>query len=233
MLSPWYIVVRGEPPDLSRVRQVCLTSTDHSLEEEEPGEWRLRSTTVDGMIGHEDAWPVLCDLLVRLSDVTAVAHHTRIRLAPGALGRSRSDGAADLYVHPPTIRILAQAFPPTIVVDGVIPEPVELKLLRLQGNEHLRLAAHFLNAEKSWANLWKSFELIRDANGGGQALTDRGWTTQSELERFRRTANTYAAVGDEARHAILAEVPPSHPMTLEEGEGYIRRMLTRWLDSLA
>jgi hypothetical protein len=233
MLSPWYIVVRGERNHLSRVRDVCVLSTDHSLEEEEPDEWRLRSATLDATVGHEVAWPALCELLVRLSDVAAAAGYMRLHLEPGALGKSHTDGSADLFVHPPTIRLMAQALPPTIVVNGAVPEPIEVKLLRLQtSNEHLRLALHFLNADPTWVNLWKSFELIRDANGGPQSLTANGWTSQRELERFSRTANTYAAVGDEARHAELARSAPSRPTTLKEADDYMRRLLARWQDSL-
>jgi hypothetical protein len=232
MLSPWYVVVRGVDVDLARLRDVCGRTPEHSFEEELSGEWRLRSSTVGPMFNHEDAWPALCDLLVRLSDVAAAAGNARVRLAPAALGRTRSDGASDVFVHPPTIRLRVQALPPTIIVNGAVPEPADVKLLRLQAtNEHLRLALHFLNAELSWSNLWKFYESIRDANNGAPRLVVMGWTSQPELDRFRRTANTYSAVGDEARHAILGEKSPPTPMSLEEAEDYIRGMLARWLDS--
>ena len=211
-----------------------MHSTDHALVEEQPGEWRLRSSTVGAALSHEDAWPALCDLLVRLSDFAAVAAQGRVRVVPGALGRTRPDGSSDVFVHPETIRIRAQAFAPTIVVDGVIPEPMEARLLRLQAkDEHLRLALHFLNADLSWFNLWKSFETIRDANHGARGLVTNGWTSDADIDRFRETANTYSAVGDDARHAVLGKAPPPNPMTLEGAEDYVRGLLSRWVDSLA
>jgi hypothetical protein len=120
-------------------------------------------------------------------------------------------------------------------VDGVVPEPFEAKLMRLEAsNEHLRLAVHFLNADMSWFNLWKSYEAIRDANGGtAPSLVAKGWMTDEEVERFRETANTYAAVGDAARHAKLGEAPPPNPMGLEEGEDCVRALLHRWVNRLA
>ncbi|MGD0408872.1 MAG: hypothetical protein ABSB34_07780 [Candidatus Limnocylindrales bacterium] len=233
MLSSWYLVVRGNDPDLAALGDLCASSSDHSLAQE-AGEWRLRSSTVGSTLGHEEAWPALCDLLVHLSDVAASAGYTRVRAVPGALGRTRPDGASDVFVHPEPIRVRVQASPPTVVVNGTILEPMEVKLLRLQAsNEHLRLALHFLNADLSWFNLWKAFEPIRDANGGAAGLVARGWTSEPDIDRFRKTANTYAAVGDAARHAILAAAPPPNPIGLEQAEDYVRAILTRWVDSLA
>ncbi len=233
MLSAWYLAVRGNDADLVALGRLCTSSSDHSLALE-AGEWRLRSSTVGSTLGHEDAWPALRDLLVQLSDVAAGAGYTRVRVVPGALGRTRPDGASDLFVHPGAARARAQALPPTIVVNGSIPEPMEVRLLRLQAsNKHLRLALHFLNADLSWFNLWKAYETIRDANNGAPGLVTHGWASLPELERFRKTANTYAAVGDDARHAMLADAPPPDPMGLEEAEDYVRAILARWLDSLA
>ena len=119
-------------------------------------------------------------------------------------------------------------------MDGAVPEPFEAKLLRLEAsNEHLRLAVHFLNADLSWFNLWKSYENVRDGNGGEKGLVVNGWTTDSEVERFRRTANTRSAVGDAARHAKLGVPPPPNPIALEEADDYVRGLLLRWVNAIA
>ena len=120
--------------------------------------------------------------MIRLADVAAVAGYARVRVVIGALGRSRADGASDVWVFPEPARIRAQAFPPTVSVGGAVPEPSEAKLLRLEAsNEHLRLAVHFLNADLSWFNLWKSYENVRDGNGGEKGLVVNGWTTGQEV----------------------------------------------------
>jgi hypothetical protein len=233
MLSSWYLVVRGDDPDIAALVDLCASSSDHSLAQE-AGEWRLRSSRVRSALSDEQSWPALCDLLGQLCDVAANARYSRVRAVPGALGRTRPDGGSDVFVHPEPIRLRVQGFPPPVAVNGTIPEPRGVKLLRLRSsNEHLRLALHFLNADLSWFNLWKTFEPIRDANGGPAGLVARGWTSESDMDRFRKTANTYAAVGDAARHAMLAVAPPPNPMGLEQAEEYVRAILTRWVDSLA
>lgn len=170
--------------------------------------------------------------MIRLADVAAVAGYTRVRVVTGALGRSREDGASDVWVFPEPIRVRAQVLPPTVSVGGAVPEPFEANLLRLEAsNEHLRLALHFLNADVSWFNLWKSFENVRDGNGGEKGLVVNGWTTDEEVERFRKTANTRSAVGDAARHAKLGVPPPPNPMALEEADEYVRGLLRRWVNA--
>jgi hypothetical protein len=233
MLSTWYLVVRGSEPDLAQLRELFVTSAEHSVVEEEPGEWRLRSSTVAASTDYEGVGPALRELLGRLSDVAAAAADDRVRLTPGALGRTRPDGHADLFVFPETAHVKARAFAPTISINGVLPEPRHVKLLRLEAtNEHLRLAMHFLNANLTWFDLWKAFEVIREACGSEKAITTNGWTTPEEIDRFKRTANSYYAVGDDARHALLTPKPAAHPMTLDEADEFVRRLLARWVDGL-
>jgi hypothetical protein len=235
MLSPWYLVVRGNDADLRPVGELCASSAEHSLDQEQPGEWRLRSSTVKSTSGHEFAWTKLRELLGRLADVAAGAAETRVRLTPGSLGRTRADGGSNVFVFPETARLRAQAFPPTVVMGGTAPtEPPHVRLLRLDAtNDHLRLALHFLNADLSWFNLWKAFEAIREPNHGAPSLVTKGWTRATEVGRFRETANSYSAVGDEARHALLGKPPPQNPMTLYEAEEFVRGLLSRWVASLS
>lgn len=233
MLSAWYIVVRGDARDIAALRDVSAASAEHSLSEEIPGEWRLRSSTVASPAGQEEGWLALRELLGRLSDVAAAAADDRLRLTPGPLGRTRPDGHDDLFVFPEPGRLKARAFAPTVSINGVVPEPRDVKLLRLEAtNEHLRLAMHFLNANLTWFDLWKSFEVIREAGGPETAITANGWTTQDEIDRFKETANSYHAVGDAARHALLSRRPPANPMTLDDGDEFVRRLLERWVESL-
>ena len=232
MLSTWYLVVRGDEPDLARLGELCASSTEYSLAQEQPGEWRLRSSTIGPAIVHEDAWPMLCELLVRLSDVAAAAAYTRVRLTTWLLGRTRPDGRSDVFVHPDAAHIRARGIPPTNSVGGTPTEPVQARLLRLQEtDDHLRLALHFLNADLSWFNLWKAFDAIRAANHGWQTLVANGWTQKTELDRFRKTANTYSAVGDAARHALIGVTAPPNPVTQEDADEFVRGLLFRWVAS--
>lgn len=77
-------------------------------------------------------------------------------------------------------------------------------------------------AESDWVGLWKAYEIVRRAAGGEDALIAK-WTTKADASRFRQTANY------EQRHADGVVAKPSSPMTLAEGQSYVRSILNQWL----
>lgn len=80
----------------------------------------------------------------------------------------------------------------------------------------------------SWIDLYKIFEVLKDAAGGQAALQQRAGVTKTELSRFTLTANHPEGSGDLARHARLGQQPPANPMSLEEGQGFVRHLITHW-----
>lgn len=235
MLSDWYVAVLGEPTDRALLEDLLRSSPDHTIDRDEhSGEWRLRSSRLAGVPDHEAAWAIAQEVLSQVSEAAGATAATRLRVHPGGLGRTRPDGNSDLFVHPEPAIGRVRAFPPTVLINGqVVGEPLAAKILRLQaGNSHLRLALHFLNLEESWYDLWKAYEAIRDGAGGESRLIEAGWATRSAIGRFRHTANSYAAIGDAARHAKLDGTPPDEPMTLSEADDFVRAILSQWLGSL-
>ncbi len=79
-----------------------------------------------------------------------------------------------------------------------------------------------------WVNMYKIFELLRKKLGGDNKLIKALSTTKAQKDRFTRTANNPEASGDLARHAVSDQSPPSDPMTLEEGRGYLKTLLLRY-----
>jgi hypothetical protein len=127
----------------------------------------------------------------------------------------------------------------SVVVDGVPVAPVPpdglRHLARATTDKNVAdLLALIGNAESlGWYELYKAYEIIRDAVGGGQkGLIDGGWTTKLELSRFTGSANHPDASGAGARHARQSGGPPSNAMALGEGQQFIRDLARRWLDSL-
>ena len=60
-------------------------------------------------------------------------------------------------------------------------------------------------------------------------MFDLGWVTKAAIDRFTQTANSAAAVGDDARHAHGRIPAPSKAMQLEEARELIRRLVQSWL----
>lgn len=102
-------------------------------------------------------------------------------------------------------------------------------------------ALRFYSEEDRWTiNLWKVYETIRADVADRtrktieKALGESGvrWITLDEFNRFGTVINNPNVSGDEARHAEPdpRRDPHSNPMSREEAEALVRRLLVRWLN---
>lgn len=234
MHSDWFVEATGDPIDIACVAQALEGSDQHSFTEEEPGKWRFRSVLLAGIAPaeYERALALSREVMDRVTEALGVAAGRRIRLARGMVGRTRSEGNFDMYIEVPPAVLTLTAHPPTVLINGVPQgEPAAERFLRMaEANPHFALAIHCWGLDRSWANLYKSFDAIREGVGGVERLTQLGWISTREIRRFRHTADNYHATGDEARHAKLSRRPPTNPMTLPEADALIRRLLEQWVE---
>ena len=68
----------------------------------------------------------------------------------------------------------------------------------------------------TWAGLYHLYEIV--LADVGNRIYDEGWATQSEVERFRRTANSPAILGEHARHGREHTQPPPNPMSEDDAK---------------
>jgi hypothetical protein len=80
-----------------------------------------------------------------------------------------------------------------------------------------------------WVNLYRILEIIGQDVGGRHGISGYRWTTKAALDRFRHTANSRTAIGDEARHGKEHTQPPSDPMALAEARSLIETVLHNWM----
>lgn len=141
-------------------------------------------------------------------------------------------------VMPASIEVRASAFGVATVQGGIPvqppPSPGPRHLARHDQNVTDLLAVVGMAERLSWSHLYKVFEIVRDAVGGGNdGLVRTGWTTKAELSTFTGSANNHSVSGiHESRHARQSGGPPKQTMTLDEAQAYIRNVALAWLDSL-
>jgi hypothetical protein len=134
------------------------------------------------------------------------------------------------YLRPPSAVMTLSVPPPTILIDGMPPPlppalPIELAMHAPRVARVLELMAK----PPTWQSLYKVLDVIKDDLGGPVPST---WASGAELRRFKRTANSHAAVGlDQSRHAKDAWQAPRSPMTLREAIDLFRLLVTTWLAS--
>lgn len=124
----------------------------------------------------------------------------------------KMEGRSRLTVGPP-----APAVPDPMAVKAA-GDPALMEALTRLGD----------SPDASWVDLYKIFEVLRDAAGGQPALQRRVGLTKPEVSRFTLTANHPDGGGDLARHARLGAEPPANPMSVAEGQQFIRHLIASW-----
>ncbi|HHX68456.1 MAG TPA: hypothetical protein GX708_10445 [Gallicola sp.] len=94
------------------------------------------------------------------------------------------------------------------------------KALRLYGMGNL-----------DWVNLYRLYEVIEDDLNrySSKNVVQRGWATQKSIKRFKHTANSPGAIGDDSRHGKEYTKPPKNPMSLNEAHTLVEFIFHNWL----
>jgi len=79
----------------------------------------------------------------------------------------------------------------------------------------------------SWHDLYKIMEILESHEGNN--LLDALGIAENKISCFAQTANSMAAIGDEARHAKASIPPPATPMDISEARQLIHRWAREWL----
>jgi hypothetical protein len=130
---------------------------------------------------------------------------------------------------------------PTVLIDGVRvdqqPRGPRYLTLAATHTDVAELLALVGNADQlNWIELYKAYEIIKHAVGGGKdgirALAAALDVPEVDIKRFTGSANRPDVSGPDARHARMAGARPRQTMTLPDGRQFIRDLAHRWLDTL-
>lgn len=143
--------------------------------------------------------------------------------------RQTDDGRQDVYPSTSGVSLRAKG---GAVVACSPPEPpritqAETLLSRATGKPHLEQAISLWAGPRSWPRLYRILEEIE--RHIGMKVNEAGFCSDNKRDRFRRTADSAEAAGQDARHATGKFIPPAKPMTLDEGTEFVRLMLLRVL----
>ncbi len=81
-----------------------------------------------------------------------------------------------------------------------------------------------------WVSLYRIYEVIESDVGGILNIVKKGWATERAIRRFKHTANSPAAIGDDARHGKETTLP-KHPMAFSQAAFLTEIILHNWLRS--
>jgi hypothetical protein len=238
-MAEWLVRLKGHAFDLE---ELCdhFMSANLNVKKDDDGHYYLRSSDFDQMsepdavseraqdlIAHMNGAvrllsgvsyrPVEFDVVTRVDDDGKRHHH--MTLSATVEVRSRMTGTLIVGETGETMDVLRP------------PSGVDSLVNLADQNEKVADALRFY-ARSDWINLYKAWEVVRDAAGGETELIKKGWATKAQRRRFTGTAQSRAELGDEARHASEKVQPPKNPMSLEEAQAFVRSVVEAWVRTL-
>lgn len=230
----WEVQITGDTSDL-RMLVESLETGDVQLGESEHG-YVLRALEFESL----DSAGAVRDLAIEI--VTALSGSARLALGAhqslnvGAVYRVHSDGKRDITLFAEPMVADLRFMPVTLVLtraDGTTEarkpaDPISQWLPLAMRNPAVARALRLRNADElGWTDLYRLYEVIE--GDVGSQMYQLSWVTRDEVERFKRTANSVAAAGDQARHGKERTAPPPKPMRLARARNLIDGLLRSWL----
>lgn len=118
--------------------------------------------------------------------------------------------------------------------DGTIDDsPPESPMTRwiplMDSDEKIQRAYRLINHDySSYGGLYKIIEVVQEDNF--PPVLENG-EFYRDIRRFKHTAESYAAIGESARHAHSRFTSPETPMELSTAKDLVTRIVRKWLDS--
>ena len=97
-------------------------------------------------------------------------------------------------------------------------------------DDKVRELVGLLDKGDDWVNLYRIYEFIQANIDGDENIADRGWWSSNEKDRFKQTANSRDAIGDDARHGQERIPAPDNPMNYPEAKALVDSLIRNWLE---
>jgi hypothetical protein len=229
-MPKWSVALHGDLDDLKTLADLGVGVT------EEPSGFLFRHSDLDKLMDGGAVREQAIQLVEVLNGLGRLARTNFRAISAGGVSGSHAGGT--IKVPAPGEVGTGVAGPRVVIADATgqpIPPPSHFaKWFAVALRDPIvHQALHFFAAPTTSTSLWKVYEIVRD-DAGGKApdVVKKGWATAPDIERFR-SVHYPSALGGEARHGVERKDPPAprDPMSLAEGEAFVRGLLEKWLAS--
>jgi len=97
-------------------------------------------------------------------------------------------------------------------------------------DDKVRELVGLLDNGDDWVNLYRIYEYIQANIDGDENIVDRSWWSSNEKDRFKQTANSRDAIGDDARHGQERIPAPADPMNYSDTKALVDSLIQNWLE---
>lgn len=217
-MAEWTVQLGG---DAAVLRWMADTLDDPSISIEQilgsTDNWQLKSAAFAAFTDEQDVFNAGSAILTRISGMAALYGLNPSDVIVSAVMASNSDGSG-----------LGSALLPFHF--DVLPGTTQkYQVSDLPTNDsNVEVALRVLAQRRlTWSELYKLLEIVQADQGSDYPIRE-GVTTKVQLRNFKHTANSMAAIGDDARHGPTSQQPPSSPMTIDDARDLLRDILKHW-----
>ncbi|MBN1762727.1 MAG: hypothetical protein JW878_06605 [Methanomicrobia archaeon] len=234
----WYVEITGESFDLEELSkslnspELCIT--------QEGNAFILKSTDFNILKDANEVRTRASEILSLINGSARLALEMRKPLEVGSVVEITDDGKRRLF---DLIEFAGCCFgrvsvSTTIVkANGTVQEqeshqadPIVDWIAIARYDTNVATVLRLFNKNLDWVNLYRIYEVIESDVGGIDNIIEEEWTTKRTIKRFKYTANSPDAIGDESRHGKKL-MPPKDPMTFPEARSLIKTLAHKWLSS--
>jgi hypothetical protein len=197
------------------------------------GRYYLRMVELDQLDESGDVETRAGEILRIVNGAARVQYGNSREARVDAAARVHPDGQIQHFVHLSGAIHARSRVSATLTVGGgpvrATPEPtvaeraVGAALNDPQAERALRI---FGRDDVDYRDLYHVLEIAEAAIGS--SIYSDGTVTIAEVRRFKHTANSVHALGDQARHGHEPTKPPSQPMPFAEAQALVGRVLRVW-----
>ncbi|MEK5260935.1 hypothetical protein MKY75_17175 [Paenibacillus sp. FSL L8-0663] len=227
----WIISLAGDEKELYELSKSLNTEKLTIFKEE--GEYRLKSSDIFSTDDFKNVSEKVENLVKLIDGATKLVLGTHKRITVSDIYLLNEYGGRTFFMSAELSGSASmKAIPQIIKADGTIeifisnPANSVPDLLELcEKNEVIDKVIKLISYDdESWIGLYKIFEVIaKEAD-----VKSFSSISSESLKRFTRTANSYKAIGMEARHALDYE-PPKEPMYITEAQSLIYLLVNEWI----
>ena len=234
----WEIVLAGDDADLRSLSE-SFAGGDPSILERD-GKYLFRWSVLDEL-SETQVKAVADEQIARLSGSASLTLGAIKPIKVAEVSLVSDDGSRNIFGFPDPVVVTIRTSVPTVQIrraDGTEEiyrpaDPAKAWLAAAESSDDMTRALRLSEGkEHDWRELSYLLEIVEDSVGRKE-ITDAGWATKGQLERFRGTANSSypEAAGDAARHGHRRWEPPRRPMPLNDARELIRRVVRQWIDT--
>jgi hypothetical protein len=232
----WFVVITGDNFDLEELSkslnsaELCVTRYKN--------EFILKSTDLNMLKDADDVRNKANEVLSQINGAARLTLGMQKPITVASVGKINDDGTVLGFVYIPSPTNLRTRVSMSLIApDGTIKESHPGDPVR----DWTTIARHNTNVKKvlrllgkniyDWVNLYRIYEVIENDVRGMPNIINKGWATEKAIKHFKYTANSPAAIGDEARHGKNTIPPLKDPMALSEAKALIETIFRNWLSS--